>query len=159
VNRQGQIIYEAISPALLTSEVEQIDFLLDEDETSIEAAETIVAGGRAMKSIENFVLLQQLAGILNGTVAASRVPVDYGWQPYPRQVGLSGKTISPRLYIACGISGAIQHLAGIQTAENIIAINKDPDAQIFQVADLGIVGDLFEILPMILEQAPPNKKE
>lgn len=156
--RAGKIIVESISPELLTSRVEQLDYLLDEDEASIEAAETIVAGGRAMKSIENFVLLQQLAGILNGTVAASRVPVDYGWQPYPRQVGLSGKTISPRLYIACGISGAIQHLAGIQTAENIIAINKDPDAQIFQVANLGIVGDLFEILPIILEQSPPNRR-
>lgn len=157
--RKGKIIHETIPAELFITPVEQVDFLLDEEETSIEAAEVIVAGGRAMKSIENFVLLQQLAKLLNGTVAASRVPVDYGWQPYPRQVGLSGKTISPRLYIACGISGAIQHLAGIQTAENIIAINKDPDAQIFQVADLGIVGDLFEILPMILEQAPIQSKE
>ena len=152
--RTGEIIHEEIPREAFSSQVEQIDFFPDDEEASIEAAEVIVAGGRAMKSIENFVLLQQLAEILNGTIAASRVPVDYGWQPYPRQVGLSGKTISPRLYVACGISGAIQHLAGIQTAENIIAINKDPDAQIFQVADLGIIGDLFEILPIILEQAP-----
>ena len=157
--RNGAVYVEEIPSGLLETPVEQIDFLVDAEEASIEAAEVIVAGGRAMKSIENFVLLQQLADILNGTVAASRVPVDYGWQPYPRQVGLSGKTISPRLYVACGISGAIQHLAGIQTAENIIAINKDPDAQIFQVADLGIVGDLFEILPMILEHSPNQPKE
>ena len=157
--RRGMIQMEHIPEELLESSVEQLDFLPDADEAAIEAAEVIVAGGRAMKSIENFVLLQQLADLLNGSVAASRVPVDFGWQPYPRQVGLSGKTISPRLYIACGISGAIQHLAGIQTAEHIIAINKDPEAQIFQVADLGIVGDLFEILPIILEQAPIHPKE
>ncbi|MEE4194333.1 MAG: electron transfer flavoprotein subunit alpha/FixB family protein [Anaerolineae bacterium] len=158
-NHKGSVYMEEIPPGLLDTSVEQVDFLLDEADASIETAEVIVAGGRAMKSIENFVLLQQLANRLHGTIAASRVPVDFGWQPYPRQVGLSGKTISPRLYIACGISGAIQHLAGIQTAENIIAINKDPDAQIFQVADLGIVGDLFEILPMILENAPIQPKE
>jgi electron transfer flavoprotein alpha subunit len=157
--RKGEIMHADVPPALLETDVEQVDFVPHTAQDAIEAAEVVVAGGRALKSTENFVLLKQLAERLQGTVASSRVPVDYGWQPYPRQVGLSGKTISPRLYIACGISGAIQHLAGIQTADHIIAINKDPDAQIFQVADLGIVGDLFDILPIILEYQTQDKTE
>lgn len=157
--RKGEILFAEVPPALLETDVEQLAFMPSASQDSVESAEVVVAGGRALKSTENFVLLQQLAERLGGTVASSRVPVDYGWQPYPRQVGLSGKTISPRLYIACGISGAIQHLAGIQTAEHIIAINKDPDAQIFQVADLGIVGDLFDIVPIILEYQKQTKME
>jgi electron transfer flavoprotein alpha subunit len=121
-------------------------------QVALSDAELVVSGGRGLGKAENFALLEALAEALGGTVAASRAAVDRGWQPYPRQVGLSGKTISPRLYLACGISGAIQHLAGMQTAEHIIAINSDPDAQIFQVADLGIVGDLFQILPAVLER-------
>jgi len=97
-------------------------------------------------------MIDELAEIIGGAVGASRDVVDRGWKTYPHQVGLSGKTISPLLYIANGISGSVQHIAGIQSAENIIAINKEPDAQIFKLADLGIVGDLHEIVPLLIER-------
>ncbi|MBN2047770.1 MAG: electron transfer flavoprotein subunit alpha/FixB family protein [Anaerolineaceae bacterium] len=151
--RQGEIIREEIPAEILHSDVEELAYIENEGaDENLDEADVIVAGGRALKSADNFALLSELAHLLGGTIGASRVPVDYGWQPYPRQIGLSGKTISPALYIACGISGSIQHLAGIQTAEHIVAINKDPDAQIFQVADLGIIGDLYEILPALIER-------
>lgn len=117
--------------------------------SDIQAARVIVAGGRGMKKKENFTLLEKTAEILHGAVGASRDAVDRGWAEYPRQIGLSGKTVVPKLYIAAGISGTIQHLAGMKTAETIVAINRDPDAQIFKAADFGIVGDLFEILPIL----------
>lgn len=121
-------------------------------EASIEDADIVIAGGAGVRKAEGFDVIDKLAALLGGAVGATRPCVDHGWKPYPDQVGLSGKTISPKLYVACGISGAIQHLAGIQTAENIIAINSDPNAPIFQVADLAIVGNLFEILPVLAEE-------
>jgi len=118
----------------------------------LEEANIVVSGGLGLMGPEGLAAVDGLANALGAAIGSSRPPVDQGWQPYARQVGLSGRTISPALYIACGISGAVQHLAGIQTAKNIIAINLDPEAAIFQVADFGIVGDALQILPALQKQ-------
>ncbi len=124
---------------------------------SIEDADVIVAGGRGLGAPENFKLVEELAQALGGAVAATRAVVDSGWYPYATQVGQTGKTVSPKLYIACGISGAIQHKVGMQSSGVIVAINKDPNAPIFEFCDFGVVGDLNDIVPKLTELVRQRK--
>jgi len=148
--RKGEIIRISPPPELLVSRIKRTGFIPNEEELGIQEAEIVVCVGRGIKKAENIPLVRKFADQIGGTIGASRDVVDRGWLSYPHQIGLSGKTISPKLYIGLGVSGAIQHLAGMQTSETIIAVNSDPDAHIFQVADFGIVGDIFEVLPTLI---------
>jgi electron transfer flavoprotein alpha subunit len=127
------------------------------EDVNIEDAELLVGGGRGLGEAENFKLAEELAEALGGAVAATRAVVDAGWYPYAAQIGQTGKTVAPRLYLAAGISGAIQHKVGMQNSENILAINKDPNAPIFEFCDLGVVGDLHKILPKLTEAVKAKK--
>jgi electron transfer flavoprotein alpha subunit len=149
----GQIITVSPSKEAVTSHTKILSFLADiTEQVKLEECSAIVAGGRGLGQPSNFKLVEELASALGAAVGSSRPPVDDGWIPYARQVGQTGKTVCPRLYVAVGISGAVQHLAGMQTAENIIAVNSDPRAPIFEVATWGIVGDLFKVVPLLVQE-------
>jgi len=159
-SRSGEIVVKEFEDEYLASRVKRIEFLKEEMVGApIQDAEIIVSLGKGLRDAKNLGLIQELAELLGGSIGASRSAIDLGWISYSHQVGLSGKTVSPRLYIACGISGAVQHLAGMSSAETIIAINSDPDANIFDVADYGIVGNLFEVIPLLIDKIKERGKE
>lgn len=152
-SRKGAVESFDVKDEHIDARMKYLGFRKDESQTvNLSDADIIVSGGRGLKQPENFKLVHQLADALGGAVGASRPVIDDGWMPFSHQVGQTGKTVSPKIYVALGISGAIQHIAGMKSSDVIIAVNRDENAPIFQIADYGIVGDLFEVVPILLEK-------
>ena len=159
-SKTGEVIVKEFSGEYLKSRVKTMDFLKEETiGAPIQDADIVVSFGKGLKDAKNVGLINELAELLGGSVGASRKVVDLGWISYSHQVGLSGKTVSPKLYIACGISGAVQHMAGMSSAETVVAINSDPEADIFSLADFGVAGDLFEVIPLLIKKLKERAME
>ncbi len=151
-SRKGEVIREPLPMTEDQIRTRVLEFIKGTEAVNLADAEIIVSGGRGIGSPENFKVIRELATVLGAAVGASRAAVDAGWIPYEHQVGQTGRTVRPKIYFACGISGSIQHQAGMKTSDIIVAINKDPEAPIFKIATYGVVGDLFTVVPMIKEE-------
>jgi len=153
----GEVVKVTLEEKDLESRAKFISFDQGEEELDVSQADIVISGGNGVGGAKGFDPLKDLAKIVGGAVGASRRAVDLGWIPYKHQVGLTGKTIRPRLYVACGISGQVQHLAGMAQSETIVAINKDPEAPLMKIADFAVEGDLFEIVPALTEEIKKSK--
>ncbi len=158
-SREGKIVnVEPLQDELASKIKVQDSVVAEQGNVNIQESDILISGGRGLESEKGFELIRQLAEALGADVSASRAVVDAGWIPYPHQVGQTGKTVAPKLYVACGISGAVQHVAGMQSAETIVAINRDKNAPIFDVADFGIVGDISEVIPKLINKIEEQRK-
>jgi electron transfer flavoprotein alpha subunit len=155
---KGKVVFKPVKMGELIDRIKVLDFQEAKEQISITEADIIVSGGLGLGDLEGFKLIQELAQALQGAVGASRPTVDEGWIDYRHQVGLSGRTVRPQIYMACGISGAVQHQAGMKTSDIIIAINKDPEAPIFKISTLGAVGDLYSVIPRLIEKIKEQRK-